>query len=70
MMVVISVLYSGVGETQRGVQDREGVLFFVAIFFAFNGIFQVTPAPPPSPQPPQPSSLAQPPPPPPWSVIR
>eukprot|EP00271_Cylindrocystis_brebissonii_P011691 TRINITY_DN29600_c0_g1_i1.p1 TRINITY_DN29600_c0_g1~~TRINITY_DN29600_c0_g1_i1.p1 ORF type:complete len:676 (+),score=133.03 TRINITY_DN29600_c0_g1_i1:262-2289(+) len=41
MMVVISVLYSEISNTQKSIQDRQGVIFFVAIFFAFNGVFQM-----------------------------
>lgn len=41
MMVVISILYSDIGNNQKSIQDRQGVIFFIAIFFAFNGVFQM-----------------------------
>eukprot|EP00270_Netrium_digitus_P015692 TRINITY_DN553_c0_g1_i4.p1 TRINITY_DN553_c0_g1~~TRINITY_DN553_c0_g1_i4.p1 ORF type:complete len:313 (+),score=108.37 TRINITY_DN553_c0_g1_i4:119-940(+) len=41
MAAFISILYSDISDNQKSIQDRQGVLFFVCIFFAFNGIFQM-----------------------------
>eukprot|EP00850_Spirogloea_muscicola_P001102 SM000004S14972 [mRNA] locus=s4:536113:537672:+ [translate_table: standard] len=41
MSAVVGILYSNLKKNQKSIQDRQGVLFFTAIFTAFNGIFQM-----------------------------
>lgn len=41
MMVMISILYSEVDRTQKGIQNLQGAIFFISIFLAFNGVFQM-----------------------------
>ena len=36
---VLAALYSDTSKNQTGIQDETGILFFVAIFSAFNGLF-------------------------------
>lgn len=44
MTVVISLLYyAGGSSSQQQVQNLQGALFFISLFLAFNGVFQVGP---------------------------
>ncbi|GAQ82936.1 ABC transporter G family [Klebsormidium nitens] len=41
MSCIVGALFSTVGNDQKALQNRTGVIFFTTIFVAFNGVFQM-----------------------------